>query len=88
MIYHIVCDLRIAPLQLKILAKPMPESKKFLCLVILLFNQSKKQCCPRAENRTFSRACRARGQELEIRSQGQGLQKMCPRKRPRYQGRP
>ena len=41
-----------------------------------LFQPVKKQCCPRAEDRTFSRTCGAQGQGqgLELRCQGQGLQ--------------
>ena len=46
-----------------------------------LFNQSKKLYCPRAEDRTFSRTCRLRGQgqRLELLGQGQGLQNVSSR---------
>ena len=37
----IACDLQIGTPQSKILATPMPDLKKFLCLVIFLFNPSK-----------------------------------------------
>ena len=57
----------------------MAEFKKFLCLVIF-FQRIKKQCCPRAEDRTFSRTCKV---------QGQGLQNMSYRtsSRPRTSSR-
>ena len=38
------------------------------------FQQVKKLCCPRAEDKAFSRTCRNRGQELDLRGQGQRLQ--------------
>ena len=42
------------------------------------FYESKK-CCPRTEDRTFSRTCRLQGQALDLRGQGQGLQNVSSR---------
>ena len=46
------------------------------------FQQFKKKCCPRAENRAIFEDLRPRGQGLELRGQGQGLQNVSSRTPP------
>ena len=54
---------------------------------LISFQPIKKQCFPRAEDRTFSRTCMVRGQGLELRSQAKNF-KMCSQSQGRPQGLP
>ena len=45
------------------------------------FQQLKKYCCPRAEDRPIFEDLRSRGQGLDLRGQGQGLQNLSSRPR-------
>ena len=68
------------PPQLKILATPMPEFKKFhgiqkiFMLVYFPFQLIKNIAVPGAEERTFLSTTRVRGQGQELELQGQGPQ--------------
>ena len=46
------------------------------------FNSSKKYCCPRVEDRPIFEDLRPRGQGLDLRGQGQGLQNVPSRTPP------
>ena len=79
---RIACDLRFAPHQLKILAKPTPEVQEIFIFGNFPFYPIRNQCCPQAEDRTFSRTSRVRGWKLKLRGQRQGLQNVSSRTPP------
>ena len=62
---------------------------KFFFRRFTKFQQFKKKCCPRVEDRPIFEDLRSRGQGLVLRGQGQGLQNVSSRtsSRPRTSSR-
>ena len=63
-IFHVICEL--VPPQQKILATPMLEFNKFLCLVIFLFNQSKNNAVLESKTGHFQGLVRFEAKDLKI----------------------
>ena len=73
---QVICGLEL-PNQ-KSWLRPCQNSRNFY-VWLFSFQPIKKQCCPRAEDRTFSRTCRVRGQGRGLELRGQGLQNLSSR---------